>query len=407
MASRRRRRGQRGRRRLAVLLAPLSLLLVVAALALLYREEIYDRWLGPQGAAPVAVAGDRSPAERLEEAVILGARELGVPHRRIGRRLGEPGRPHYEFRCPDRLHPITANRWLTRILADAEVAVIDCKEEGSAARPKLNYLLGLDGEDGARATLTLFPPIGDPPLGAAQPRLAIIVDDFGHNYGRIPRGLLDLGVPITASILPGRSRSKRLEREARYRGHAVFMHLPLEPLDYPEQDPGYGAIFSDMSPDSIRRRLDLLQRGFQQLDGFNHHMGSKASTVDAVVGPILDWAEREHLLVVDSYTAKGSRIYPLARKRDLPALRVDLFLDGEEETEPEIMENLARAAAIAHRRGWAVVICHPRPETLAALRKMVPRLTDYGLKFVTVPQLLAGLDASDPAPPPPERPGPH
>jgi len=105
--------------------------------------------------------------------------------------------------------------------------------------------------------------------------------------------------------------------------------------------------------------------------------------------------------------APGAHPGIIFSRQELPALRVDLFLDGEEEDEAGIMDNLAEAAETARRRGWALVICHPRPETLAALQTMLPRLTDYGLRFVTVPALFAALDASDPAPPPPRRTGPH
>ncbi len=409
MAARRSRKSRKNRRRgtwFPRFFLAASMLLLAVGVSLLYRERIYDFWQSRME-EPLPLPREISPAEELEEVVILGARELGVPRRRIGRRPGDGGRPHFEFRCPDRLHPISANRWLSRVFSDAGVKVLDCSEEGTLLRPKLNYLLGMGDDPAARATLTIYPPLGDPPLVGAQPRLAIIIDDFGHNFGRTVRGLLDLGVPITASILPGRNRSERIEREARRRGHAVFLHLPMEPLGWPEQDPGYGALFTGMSADSIGELLEELDSGFHELDGVNHHMGSRASTVDDVVRPMLDWAAREKLMVVDSYTAKRSRVYPMARDRELPTLRVDLFLDGEEESEARIAENLAQAAEIARKRGWVLVIGHPRPETLSALRKMLPRLSDSGLRFVTAPELLAGLDASDPAPPLPARPGPH
>ncbi len=409
MSARRSRRSRKSRPRgrwFARFFLVASLLLLLVGLSLIYREQLYDLWQSHRE-EPLPLPREISPDEELEEAVILGARELGVPRRRIGRRPGEAGRPHFEFRCPDRLHPISANRWLSRVFADAGVEILDCREEGTIARPKLQYLLGAGEASAARATLTLYPPLGEAPLMGAQPRVAIIIDDFGHNYGRTVRGLLDLGVPITASILPGRNRSERVEREARRRGHAVFMHIPMEPLGWPEQDPGFGALFTDMSADSIGDLLEELGSGFRKLDGVNHHMGSRASTVDAVVSPFLEWVARKKLLVVDSYTAMRSRVYPMAREMDLPTLRVDLFLDGEEENEVQIAENLAQAAEIARKRGWVLVIGHPRSETLSALRKMLPRLEDGGLRFITAPELFAGLDASDPAPPLPARPGPH
>ncbi|MEZ4396988.1 MAG: divergent polysaccharide deacetylase family protein [Candidatus Krumholzibacteriia bacterium] len=405
--ARKRRSRKSSRRWFARAFVPLSAIVLLLALGLVFRERLVDLWLTTTSPGQRLPDRGLTPAQQLDEAVVLGARELGVPNTRIGRRAGAKHMPHFEFRCPDRLHPITANRWLSRIFLDAGLEILDCAEDGPSARPKLEYVLAAGPRREARATLTVYPPIGDPPLHEAHPRLAILVDDLGHNYGRVARGVLDLGEPITVSVLPGLGSSRRLEREARRRGHAVFLHLPMEPEDYPAEDPGPLALFTRMGPDSVADLLATMARNFDHLDGFNNHMGSKASTDPTLVGEVLDWADREQLLVVDSYTASRSCIYTLAREREEPALRVDLFLDGEEEDEAGIMENLAEAAETARRRGWALVICHPRSETLAALEVMLPRLRDNGLRFVTVPQLFASLDASDPAPPRPRRTGPH
>lgn len=402
---RKRRSSKPSRRSFAKVFIPVSLLIVLVAIALLAREPLTNLWLARTEPELHLPPHGLRPAAELEEAIILGARELGVPRGRIGRRLGPDGQPRFEFRCPDRLHPITANRWLSRIFLDAGLAVLDCSEDGPLARPRLEFKLAAGARREARATLTLLPPIGEPPLQEVHPRLAILIDDLGNNYDSVTRGMLELDHPLTAAILPGLMHSERIEKEARRRGHAIFLHLPMEPAEYPDKDPGRLAVMTSMSRDSILELLDHIERGFARLDGFNNHMGSKASADERVVNTVLDWAAREHLLVVDSYTAHGSLIYPLARKRELPALRADLFLDGAEEDELAIMSNLADAAETARRRGWALVICHPRPETLAALRSMLPRLTDYGLRFVTVPQLFAGLGDSDPTPAP-RRPGP-
>jgi uncharacterized protein len=383
-----------------------TLLLILTGLSIIYQERLEDIYFALQG-DPLPVDRGLTPAGQLEEAVILGAREMGVPQKRIGRPHGVGEVPLYEFRCPDRLHPLTANRWLSRVFRDAGVEILDCVEEGTLQRPKLRYSLAAGQAREARAMLVVYPPKGAPPLQRAWPRLAIIIDDFGHNFGRVPRELLNLGIPITASILPGRPSSGRVRKEALKKGHAVFMHLPMEPKGYPDNDPGPGALFTTMSADSISDLLRQLGRDFKQFDGVNHHMGSLASTRESVVRPYLEWAREEGLLVVDSFTASGSVVYPLARKMNIPSLRMDLFLDGEEENEAEIMENIAQAADIARSRGWVVVIAHPRPETLLALKNMVPRLKDYGIRFVTVTELFESLGDSDPSPPPPSRVGPH
>jgi len=380
------------------LVLPLALVLALAGLVWLQPD-----WLplpGREAEPYPTVARDLDDAERLEEAILLGAGEMGVPRRRIARKRADDGVPIYEVRCPDRLHPVTANRWLHRVFADAGVEVADCAERGDLERPRLLYRLRLGGEGGARARLVLYPPTGQPPLREAWPRVAVIIDDLGHNWGRVTRGLLDLDLPLTASILPGLRRSARVEREARRRGHAVFLHLPMEPEGYPSQDPGPRAVFADMGSDSVAALMDALAADFEVIDGLNNHMGSRACCVDSVVRAVLAWAARRDLVVVDSQTSPNSRIWALGEEMELPVLRADLFLDGEGEDEAQVMANLAAAAEVARRRGWAVTIGHPRKDTLAALRKMGPRLRDYGVRFVTITEMAASLREADPSPPP-------
>jgi polysaccharide deacetylase 2 family uncharacterized protein YibQ len=48
------------------------------------------------------------------------------------------------------------------------------------------------------------------------------------------------------------------------------------------------------------------------------------------------------------------------------------------------LKQIDRAAADAKRKGWAVTIGHPHPETIAALREALPRLQARGIQLVVV-----------------------
>jgi polysaccharide deacetylase 2 family uncharacterized protein YibQ len=65
----------------------------------------------------------------------------------------------------------------------------------------------------------------------------------------------------------------------------------------------------------------------------------------------------------------------------------DLFLDDGEESQEQVEANLDRLARMARKRGLAIGIAHPHPETLAALRAALPRLQADGYEFVTLESL--------------------
>jgi len=362
------------------------MLLVIAAVAAgaLLLERDLVRWRGHR----TDRSGRLGPEQLLDGTLRRAIRELGVPPSKIRRSSAEDGLAVYRFRCPAQLHPVTANRWLSRIFEDEGLRILDCREKGRPGRPDLFYLLEQAGRPPLQVRLRMDPPRGDPPLFQDQPLLALVIDDFGNNYGPVARGLLDLPVSLTTSILPGLRRSERIEKEARKSGHAVFLHLPMEPLDWPERDPGPGALFAGIGADSARALLDRDSAGFRRLDGLNNHMGSRACQDAELVNAILDWSGERHLLVLDSWTHSKSKIALLAGKQGRPPLKSDLFLDGEEEDEAAIADNLLKLSEIARERGWAIGIGHPRRETLEVLQRMTVRLENYGFRFVTLPQLV-------------------
>ena len=350
------------------------------------------------GPLPLPGWGEKPAEERVDRSeqgrdlILRAIRELGVPESRISRDTSEGGLPLFRFRCPDRLHPISANRWLSRILEEEGLVLLDCREEGRPGRPTLHYLVQAEGEPPLLWSLRMDPPRGEPPVEGAQPLLAIIIDDFGNNYGPVVRRLLDLDIPLTVSILPGLRRSERVEREARERGHGIFLHLPMEPVGYPQHDPGPVALFAGMATDSILEILDRHAAGFRGLDGLNNHMGSRATRDPQVIAPLLEWAAERRLIVVDSWTHPRSRLHQMAVERGLPSLAADEFLDGMEEDEAGVTEKLLELMEIARQRGWALGIGHPRSETINVLEKMVPRLQDHDFRVVTVPELIRHIE---------------
>ena len=363
----------------ALLLVPLA----VAAGILLLERDLIEWNRGGFPGRPLTV----TPEQKLDGTLLRAIRELGVSPAKIRTSRAEDGLDLYRFRCPGRMHPVTANRWLSRIIEDEGLRILDCSEAGRPGRPDIFYLVEQTGDPSLRARLRLDPPRGDPPLFQDQPILVIVIDDFGNNYGPVARGLLELPLPLTVSILPDQRRSERVEKEARKHGHSVFLHLPMEPIDWPASDPGPGAVFAGIGRDSVMTLLDRHSAGFRRLDGLNNHMGSRASQDTEVVNAILDWTAERDLLVLDSWTHHKSKIALLAGAHGRPPLRADLFLDGEGEDESAIADNLLELGEIARERGWAIGIGHPRRETYEILKRMTPRLEDYGFRFLNLSQL--------------------
>ena len=93
------------------------------------------------------------------------------------------------------------------------------------------------------------------------------------------------------------------------------------------------------------------------------------------------------LFFLDSRTSAESVGYDVARSASVPTARRDLFLDEVDDREA-IGEALDRLIALARARGAAIGIAHPRPATLAAFERRLPRLAGEGIELVPVSFLL-------------------
>ncbi len=266
-----------------------------------------------------------------------------------------------------------------------------------------------------------------------RPTVALVIDDWGNNTSPPTKALLGLDIPLTMSILPGRPFSRRFSLEATelilppepvpgarsaagrdeasvlrrdqgcpvevvvgrrekaipVRRREVILHLPMEPQDYPENDPGPGAVMVGMDRDQIDAVLDRDLRGLPLVAGLNNHMGSAATSDAATMHSLMQVLRERGLFFLDSMTTARSVAYEEARKAGVPALRSRLFLDYDQESPERITTRLEELAAAAGRGGFAVGIGHPHPATTDVLVREIPRLKRAGIRFVTVSELMA------------------
>jgi polysaccharide deacetylase 2 family uncharacterized protein YibQ len=92
------------------------------------------------------------------------------------------------------------------------------------------------------------------------------------------------------------------------------------------------------------------------------------------------------LYFVDSRTTELSFAESQAERRGLASARRDVFLDHDRDL-ASIQARFERLLAIARRRGSAIGIAHPYPETLQVLAKRLPQLARQGVELVPVSTL--------------------
>lgn len=238
-----------------------------------------------------------------------------------------------------------------------------------------------------RILLREHPP--EPKVTAVSgPRLAIVVDDVGADQEAF-RALLALDLPLTLAILPGSRQAGRMAAEAHARGLEVMIHLPMEPKDYLNNDPGPQALRVSMTDGQIEAALRSFLSQFPQAVGANNHMGSRFTEDPQRMSVVMELLSSRGMFFVDSMTTPHSVAYYIATRRGVPAYKRDVFLDNDR-TPERIREQFRNLLLMAKKKGQALAICHPYPETLAMLPELHRESWAQGVSWVKVSELSPG-----------------
>jgi len=222
----------------------------------------------------------------------------------------------------------------------------------------------------------------------AQPPavVAIVIDDIGYNHALAERAL-NLPGPVSYGILPALPHSAAYANEARAKNRDILLHLPMESMT--ENALGPGGMKIDMGAEEIDQVLQSDLQTVPGAIGISNHMGSRFTSDDASMRRFLGSmkAYGHQLLFVDSLTTSHTVGRTLAGEYGIPVLSRDIFLDNERSQEL-IGVQFDKLLELAKKRGRALAIAHPYPETLEFLEQRLHALKTGPVRLVPVSLLL-------------------
>ncbi len=214
-----------------------------------------------------------------------------------------------------------------------------------------------------------------------RPQVSLILDDVGYNL-EILKDACELPIPLTVAILPFSPQALASAQIAHESGREIMLHLPLESRDHHQTEKHtQGLLTVGMTDDEIRSKTKEAVYRIPYLRGVNNHMGSLFTEDGHKMEPLLSVLRETGLYFIDSRTSGRSRGLDAARKLGVPAAACDLFLD-EPGDRSALERNCRELARIAGKRGWALGIIHPYPETIEALTRCAALFRERGVELV-------------------------
>jgi polysaccharide deacetylase 2 family uncharacterized protein YibQ len=207
---------------------------------------------------------------------------------------------------------------------------------------------------------TVYAAEADRAKAAKMPVVSIVIAGLGVGAAKTTDAIMKLPSAVTLAFTPYGSDPSKLAERARAQRHEILLQIPMEPFDYPDNDPGPQTLLTTLSPDANLDRLYWHLSRFQGYAGIANFMGARFVVTDAVMQPIMREAAKRGLGYLDDGSAPRSTAPALAAAQAMPFAKADFAIDAVP-TAGEIDRALARLENLAKERGTAVGVASALP----------------------------------------------
>lgn len=219
-----------------------------------------------------------------------------------------------------------------------------------------------------------------------RPRISIIIVGMGLSESTTQNSINMLPPDISLAFSPYGQDIPRWTEEARQNGHETLLMIPMEPLDFPVNDPGPHTLMNDLPASDNLDRLHYVLSRMQGYVGVVNDMGSKFTADPDAIAPIMQDLQRRGLLFVDARTSRLTVAATSAREFGVPRAQNDRYIDNDVSA-AQIDRYLRELENIALRSGNAVGIARPYPITIERLVLWAADLRGRGIELAPITAL--------------------
>lgn len=209
-----------------------------------------------------------------------------------------------------------------------------------------------------------------------KPKLCIIIDDMATHEQ--VKALKATGLKLTPSFFPPDSTHPKtpiLAREFEF----FMVHLPLSAQHYASEE--LQTLYVSDTYEYILAEIVWIKRSFSGLKFINNHTGSLFTSDTQAMRRLFRALQKHELVFVDSVTTSATKGAFVAKEFNQKPIKRDIFLDNDNNT-PAIKDKIKEAVQIAHKKGFAIAIAHPKKNTFKALTQSKDLLQSVELVYL-------------------------
>ena len=228
-------------------------------------------------------------------------------------------------------------------------------------------IIGPDGK-------TPFQAYARPFRDNGKPKVALVVGGLGLNAATTRAAIDRLPPEVTLSFVPYADGLQGWIDLARANGHEVMLEAPMEPADYPNNDPGpYTLMAGAQAPETIKRLEWLMSRASGYF-AVTNYLGGKFLNSDNGMNAFLGALKGRGLGFIDDGGAAKRGM------AGVPRASADTMIDEQLSAEA-VERKLLSLEAQALQRGSSLGAGFAYPVTLDAVVKWSQGLAGRGYQF--------------------------
>jgi polysaccharide deacetylase 2 family uncharacterized protein YibQ len=216
---------------------------------------------------------------------------------------------------------------------------------------------------------------------AKMPSVAIIVEGLGVGAAKTADAIMKLPAAVTLAFTPYGADPIKLAERARAQKHELLLQIPMEPFDYPDNDPGPQTLLTSLS---VEQNLDRLYWHLSRIQGYvgvANFMGARFVSSENVMQPLMKEASKRGLSYFDDGSSPRSLAGQIADSNALPFAKADANIDAVP-TAAEIDRILLKLESIAKERGIAVGVASSLPISVERIANWSKTLASRGIMLV-------------------------
>lgn len=218
---------------------------------------------------------------------------------------------------------------------------------------------------------------------SSRPRIALVITGAGLRKSTTTAAITTLPPEITLAFSPYGDNLPARTAEARAAGHELMLLVPMEPDDYPRNDPGPHTLLAQGEDLENLQRLRWALGRFSGYVGIVNDMGSRFTASEPAMTLVLGEAKMRGLLFMDARSSAYTVGATVARNLRVPRAVNNRYIDNEQ-TEEAIRARLAELETVASSYGAAAGIGRLYPVTIKVVEEWAAGLAARGFDLVPV-----------------------